>query len=109
MADIRFSYSQCLRHAFMSGAGYGDLDKISEEDQQRWVHYDPPVSAGPFKRMNDLVEKCAGDTAIMEQATAKIEEQREEIKRLKATLVELRDHADLSYSVRQAIIKEALR
>lgn len=34
--------SNLLRHAFMSGAGYGGLDKISEEDQSRWTHYEHP-------------------------------------------------------------------
>ncbi len=45
-----WSFSQCLRYAFFSGAGYADLEKISEEDQRRWCAFDPS-ELELFKRM----------------------------------------------------------
>lgn len=48
----QITLSSLMRHAFMSGAGYGDLDKISEADQARWVEYDPPQTG----RMKDLID-----------------------------------------------------
>jgi len=55
MANLLFSFSQCLRHAFMSGAGYGDCDKISEEDLKRWSSYDFP-EVGSFARVKEALE-----------------------------------------------------
>jgi len=49
--DLRLTFAACLRHAFMTGAGYGDLDKITEVDQFRWVEYDPSELAS-FKKMD---------------------------------------------------------
>jgi len=40
--SVEFTFSQMLRHAFLSGAGYGDLEKISAKDQDRWMNYAPP-------------------------------------------------------------------
>lgn len=37
--------STLIRHAFFSGAGYGEFEKISEEDSRRWVEYDPTTLA----------------------------------------------------------------
>jgi hypothetical protein len=45
----------------MSGAGYGDLERISETDQQRWSHYNPP-DVGAFTRMNEAILKIAEPT-----------------------------------------------
>lgn len=53
--SLFFSLSQCLRHAYMSGAGYGDCDKISEEDQRRWASYEMP-SVSSFERIVKALE-----------------------------------------------------
>lgn len=58
MTNYQFSFSQCLRHAFMTGAGYGELDKIKSDDLARWAEYDPAMSRGAFKRMNELVRRA---------------------------------------------------
>lgn len=50
-----FSFANCLRHAFMSGAGYGELERITEEDQRRWCSYDPP-EVGSFAKMAAVLE-----------------------------------------------------
>lgn len=53
MQRLAVSFSNVLRHAFFAGAGYGDLEKISPEDQKRWVDFDPPM-VGSFKKMFEL-------------------------------------------------------
>lgn len=85
----KWSFSQCMRHAFFTGAGYGDLEKITPEDLKRWTGYEPP-DVGCFKAMDEhfaLVEKdtqkLAEDAAVMTLAAEKIEEQRAEIERLR--------------------------
>jgi hypothetical protein len=47
---VVLALAACLRHAFMAGAGYGDLEKISDEDVKRWVEWSPP-NKGPFLRV----------------------------------------------------------
>lgn len=42
--------SNLLRHAFMSGAGYGAGDRISDFDVQRWVEYNPE-GLKPYERI----------------------------------------------------------
>ncbi|WP_141494062.1 hypothetical protein [Rhizobium sp. S9] len=79
------TFSSCLRHAFFEGAGYGDLERISEEDQKRWVKYDPSELA-PFKRMQAAIdahdELLAGLRAIIDRAdngelgTSKVQDMR---------------------------------
>lgn len=48
------SFSNCLRHAFFAGAGYGELERITEADQKRWVEYDPPM-VGAFVKMDTFL------------------------------------------------------
>lgn len=55
MNKILMAFSGCLRHAFLDGAGYKDLDKISEEDQRRWCAYDPS-SLTSFVKMQAAIE-----------------------------------------------------
>ncbi len=50
MSKLLFTFSNCLRHAFLTGAGYGDLERISDEDLLRWVEYDPSELT-PFVKM----------------------------------------------------------
>lgn len=54
MKNPHFAFNNCLRHAFMSGAGYGDYDRISDAHIDAWCNYDPPES-GPFKTMFQLI------------------------------------------------------
>lgn len=54
MASLLFSFSACLRHAFMTGAGYGDLERISDEDQRRFCDFDPSALT-PFERVSDAL------------------------------------------------------
>lgn len=53
-----FSFSQCLRHAFFAGAGYGELERLSDADQKRWTDYDPPM-VGSFKNMDGYIRADA--------------------------------------------------
>ncbi|WP_140427037.1 hypothetical protein [Ensifer aridi] len=61
MTNPLFSFSQCVRHAFFAGAGYGDLERISDEDQDRWVAYDPS-ELPPFKRVQEALERQGWNT-----------------------------------------------
>lgn len=54
MKNPMFAFAACLRHAFMAGAGYGEMERISEADQRRWVEYDPP-NVGSFKTIADVI------------------------------------------------------
>lgn len=55
MKNPMFAFAACLRHAFMSGAGYEkDHEPIEIADLDRWVHYDPP-NVGAFKTMADVI------------------------------------------------------
>lgn len=54
MIRVGLSFANCLRHAFMSGAGYGDLERISEDDLHAWVNYDP--SGASFTKMEIVLE-----------------------------------------------------
>lgn len=107
------SFAACLRHAFFTGAGYGDLEKISDADLARWVTFEPPET-GCFASMKEHfaehhkdIVRLEEDSAVMEQATAKIEEQRETIRRYREALTEIRDikiepsddEADLLFTV----------
>lgn len=49
---VGFSFSQCLRYAFFAGAGYADFAKVSDEDQDRWVAFEPPKT-GCFASMSE--------------------------------------------------------
>lgn len=50
-----FAFAACLRHAFMTGAGYEkDHEPIEVADLDRWVNYDPP-NVGAFKTMADVL------------------------------------------------------
>jgi len=42
MKNIDFKLSLLLRHAFLTGAGYGDNEKVDSVDQVRWIEYEPP-------------------------------------------------------------------
>nr|DAF77161.1 MAG TPA: hypothetical protein [Caudoviricetes sp.] len=43
MKNPMFAFATCLRHAFMTGAGYEkEFEKIEVADLDRWTHYDPP-------------------------------------------------------------------
>lgn len=42
MKNLEFTFSQMLRHAFMSGAGYDETHKINPHDLDRWMDYRPP-------------------------------------------------------------------
>lgn len=53
--NVLFSFGNCLRHAFMTGAGYGDLQRIEDADIRRWCEYDPP-EVGAFKTMETVLE-----------------------------------------------------
>jgi hypothetical protein len=55
-----------LRHAFYTGAGYGDTDKISDEDQKRWTAYDPTEEG--FKRISEVLHEKEQSTAKSIQA-----------------------------------------
>lgn len=71
MANLSFSFANCLRHAFFEGAGYGDLEKIKDEDQRRWCSYDPP-RVGSFISIESAIEQhgafLSGLRAIVERA-----------------------------------------
>lgn len=55
MKNPMFAFATCLRHAFMTGAGYEkEFEKIEVADLDRWTHYDPP-STGAFKTMADII------------------------------------------------------
>lgn len=43
--------SNLLRHAFYTGAGYGDLQRLTDFDQKRWLDYDP-TGLAQFKRID---------------------------------------------------------
>lgn len=61
MKNPMFAFAACLRHAFMSGAGYEkDHEPIEVADLDRWVHYDPP-NVGSFKTMADVLAVAAHD------------------------------------------------
>lgn len=63
MKNPMFAFAACLRHAFMTGAGYGDDDHIAVADIVRWTEYDPP-SAGSFKKMNDIIAAAGHDEYV---------------------------------------------
>lgn len=63
MKNPLFSFANCLRHAFMTGAGYGDLDRISDEDIYRWCCYDPP-EVGPFATMAEVIAAYRRETVV---------------------------------------------
>lgn len=100
-----WSYSQCLRHAFLTGAGYGDLEKISEDDLRRWTSYDPP-KVGCFETMDKHFETMRLDAKLMEEATAKIEELRAERDSLKAALRDDAECVIVDRSLLEAACKE---
>jgi hypothetical protein len=54
MKNPVLAFASCLRHAFMSGAGYEPYAPISDLDQARWAEYDPPEK-GAFATMSDLI------------------------------------------------------
>ncbi|QBQ72137.1 hypothetical protein Milano_115 [Agrobacterium phage Milano] len=60
MKNPLFSFANCLRHAFMTGAGYGESERISDADQRRWCEYDPP-NVGSFSTMADVLASAARD------------------------------------------------
>jgi hypothetical protein len=62
MKNPLFAFSACLRHAFMSGAGYGDHDRITDYHIDAWCNYDPPES-GPFTTMAKLI---AGENVVVD-------------------------------------------
>lgn len=55
--NLPFTFARCLRHAFMTGAGYGDFDKISEDDQKRWVEYNPDDAS--FRNISAALRSAA--------------------------------------------------
>ena len=63
MKNPLFSFANCLRHAFMTGAGYGESERVSEADQRRWCEYDPP-STGSFKTMSDILASAERKDAM---------------------------------------------
>lgn len=58
MTNYRFSFAMCQRHAFLSGAGYGDLEVVKQADLDRFCDYDPPM-VGSFQRMEELLNSAA--------------------------------------------------
>lgn len=60
MKNPLFAFAACLRHAYMTGAGYGDNDHIAVADVIRWTDYDPP-STGAFKTMSDVIASAERD------------------------------------------------
>lgn len=61
MKNPLFAFAACLRHAFMTGAGYEkDFEQIEVADLDRWVNYDPP-STGAFKTMADVLASAERD------------------------------------------------
>jgi hypothetical protein len=62
MKNPLFAFGNCLRHAFMTGAGYGEMEKITDFDQKRWVEYDPPET-GSFATMAKLI---AGENVVVD-------------------------------------------
>lgn len=69
MKNPMFAFATCLRHAFMTGAGYGDDDHIAVADIVRWTEYDPP-STGSFKTMNDIIA-ASGHNEYVQTVTRK--------------------------------------
>lgn len=57
--------SNLLRHAFMTGAGYGELERISEDHQQAWTSYEPPEPL--YQRVHDVLYPQTGE-AIRERS-----------------------------------------
>lgn len=57
MTNYRFSFAMCMRHAFLSGAGYSDLEVIKQADLDRFCDYDPPM-VGSFQRMDELLSSA---------------------------------------------------
>lgn len=54
------SFANCLRHAFLTGAGYDSLEKkVTDEDQRRWCEYDPP-RVGSFVTMEYALDVAGG-------------------------------------------------
>lgn len=66
---LLFSFAQCLRHAFFSGVGYGDSERISAEDQARWTAYDPP-KVGSFASIEAALHENESLRARAEKAEA---------------------------------------
>ncbi|QIW87618.1 hypothetical protein Ab1vBOLIVR4_gp101 [Agrobacterium phage OLIVR4] len=61
MKNPLFAFAACLRHAFMTGAGYEkEHEPIEVADLDRWVNYDPP-STGAFKTMSDVIASAERD------------------------------------------------
>lgn len=52
-----FDLTSLLRHAFMSGRGLGDGDKISDDDAKAWMDYDPS-DMNAFKRVSAAIDKA---------------------------------------------------
>lgn len=63
MRNPLFAFATCLRHAFMTGAGYEkDHEPIEVADLDRWVNYDPP-NVGAFKTMADVLAVAGNEDA----------------------------------------------
>jgi hypothetical protein len=63
MKNPLFAFGNCLRHAFMAGAGYEkEFEEIAVADLDRWTHYDPP-NVGSFKTMADVIAAAGREEA----------------------------------------------
>jgi hypothetical protein len=71
MKNPLFAFAACLRHAFMTGAGYEkDHEPIEVADLDRWANYDPP-STGSFKTMADVLAAASDRSDEMQLMTRK--------------------------------------
>lgn len=119
MKNPFFAFAACLRHAFMTGAGYGDNDHIAVTDLVRWTDYDPPPT-GAFKTVSDILSVAAGESDAMQVMTRKetvelkgmaqqlvvnIDEFETSIARVNKALAELQPPAPTGVSIVAAAIR----
>jgi hypothetical protein len=52
-----FDLTSLLRHAFLTGRGLKDGDKLSPEDHKAWLEYDPS-EMNAFKRVSNAIDKA---------------------------------------------------
>lgn len=70
--NLKLSFYRCLRHAFMSGAGYGDFENISDRDIGRWTEYDPPRS-GSFAEVEEAIAAFTHPSPSASEAQVRVE------------------------------------
>lgn len=52
-----FDLTSLLRHAFLTGRGLKDGDRLSPDDAKAWMDYDP-TDMNAFKRVSDAIDKA---------------------------------------------------